>query len=304
MSKHLKKVHQFMVLKMADYLTPGTESTFQQSGKLTAEEFVRAGDFLVENYPSWQWSGGLPEKQKSYLPADKQMLITKNVPCMPKHETSVTENVIEGDDGDEWTECMADEDEAEAELGVADAAPVVSAVAQPAQDDFDLDDDDFDPDSVAGFDDPVSGSAVIDEEDPGQLAAAAGDSISGSAILQTRTYDMSITFDTYYSTPRVWLFGYGLDGQVLATDEWRDDFSQEHVDKTVTFESHPHMGYSCPSIHPCKHAEAMQRITGLILGKSGIQLDVKFYMLIFLKFIQSIIPNLEYDYTQRFEFTQ
>lgn len=28
------------------------------------------------------------------------------------------------------------------------------------------------------------------------------------SILQTRTYDLYITYDKYYQTPRLWLFGY------------------------------------------------------------------------------------------------
>lgn len=27
-------------------------------------------------------------------------------------------------------------------------------------------------------------------------------------IMQTRTYDLNITYDNYYRTPRLWLFGY------------------------------------------------------------------------------------------------
>ena len=29
-----------------------------------------------------------------------------------------------------------------------------------------------------------------------------------SGVLQTRTYDLNITYDKYYQTPRLWLFGY------------------------------------------------------------------------------------------------
>ena len=29
-----------------------------------------------------------------------------------------------------------------------------------------------------------------------------------SGIVQTRTYDLNITYDKYYQTPRLWLFGY------------------------------------------------------------------------------------------------
>ena len=34
-----------------------------------------------------------------------------------------------------------------------------------------------------------------------------------SGILQTRTYDLNITYDKYYQTPRLWLFGYDEVGQ-------------------------------------------------------------------------------------------
>lgn len=30
----------------------------------------------------------------------------------------------------------------------------------------------------------------------------------GDGILQTRTYDLYVTYDKYYQTPRLWLFGY------------------------------------------------------------------------------------------------
>ena len=39
----------------------------------------------------------------------------------------------------------------------------------------------------------------------GDIAAEA---TTSGGILQTRTYDMYITYDKYYQTPRLWLFGY------------------------------------------------------------------------------------------------
>lgn len=41
-------------------------------------------------------------------------------------------------------------------------------------------------------------------------ACSRQDSESGteSGILQTRTYDLNITYDKYYQTPRLWLYGY------------------------------------------------------------------------------------------------
>lgn len=39
-------------------------------------------------------------------------------------------------------------------------------------------------------------------------AEGATDANASGGILQTRTYDMYITYDKYYQTPRLWLFGY------------------------------------------------------------------------------------------------
>ena len=56
-------------------------STFRQTGEITPEDFVRAGDYLVYKFPSWQWSDAEPSKRVPYLPAGKQFLVTKGVPC-------------------------------------------------------------------------------------------------------------------------------------------------------------------------------------------------------------------------------
>lgn len=103
----------------------------------------------------------------------------------------------------------------------------------------------------------------------------------------------------------MWLFGYDAEGKPLTEKQSREDFSPEHLGSTVTFETHPHLGYSCASIHPCKcvrdsggvswplpfnphsprHADAMKNMIDLLVGsKAG--LDPKVYLLIFLKFIQ------------------
>jgi ubiquitin-like-conjugating enzyme ATG3 len=39
-----------------EYLTPVlTESSFEEKGLLTPEEFVKAGDLLVYKCPTWRW---------------------------------------------------------------------------------------------------------------------------------------------------------------------------------------------------------------------------------------------------------
>lgn len=66
-----------------DRLTPVTHtSTFRSTGQITPEEFVLAGDYLVYKFPSWSWSdASSPARRVNYLPANKQFLITRGVPC-------------------------------------------------------------------------------------------------------------------------------------------------------------------------------------------------------------------------------
>lgn len=70
-------------LSVAEFFTPVLkESKFKKTGVLTPEEFVMAGDHLVHHCPTWSWcSSDNPSSQKSYLPSDKQYLVTKSVPC-------------------------------------------------------------------------------------------------------------------------------------------------------------------------------------------------------------------------------
>ena len=59
--------------------------------------------------------------------------------------------------------------------------------------------------------------------------------------MSTRTYDLNITYDKYYQTPRLWLFGYDESRKPLSVDEMYEDFSADHANKTITIETHPHL---------------------------------------------------------------
>jgi ubiquitin-like-conjugating enzyme ATG3 len=102
---------------------------------------------------------------------------------------------------------------------------------------------------------------------------------------------------------------------------------EEHANKTVTFEAHPHTGgspvwraaaqvtdgvcagLSHASVHPCKHGAVMRRIVDLIqtpVEREGAaapaagappRVTVEQYLFIFLKFISTVIPTIEYDFT-------
>ena len=113
--------------------------------------------------------------------------------------------------------------------------------------------------------------------EPAKPKKAASDD---DTFVRTRTYDLNITYDNYYRTPRLWLFGYNKDKQPLNNAEMCEDISQvcvcvcvcvgggtpevpfcsfscnlqDHVNKTVTIEKHPHLpppDRAC--VHPCKY---------------------------------------------------
>lgn len=123
---------------------------------------------------------------------------------------------------------------------------------------------------------------------------------SGDSVLRTRTYDLHITYDKYYQTPRLWVVGYDEQRKPLTVEQMYEDVSQDHAKKTVTMESHPHLpGPNMASVHPCRHADIMKKIIQTV-EEGGGQLGVHLYLIIFLKFVQTVIPTIEYDFTQNF----
>jgi len=284
-------------LKVAEFLTPVLkESKFRETGVVTPEEFVAAGDNLVHHCPTWQWAGGDEKSKWPHLPDDKQFLITRNVPCYRrcKNMVDVEEIIIDEDDGDGgWVDTKYNVNDEEnnqiqqlSELTLDKPQHTVDAVESAADEEVvDLD--------------ACEDDNMIEEEDEARLDAAeacGGD--CSKALVQTRTYDLHITYDRYYQTPRLWLTGYNESRQNLSVDEMYEDFSADHAKKTVTMESHPHIpGPPMASVHPCRHAEVMKKIMDTV-SESGRELGVHMYLVLFLKFMQAIIPTIEYDYTQ------
>lgn len=71
-------------------------------------------------------------------------------------------------------------------------------------------------------------------------------------VIQTRTYDLYITYDKYYQTPRLWLSGFDEYLQPLSIEQMYEDISQDHAKKTVTMEWHPNIPGMMASVHPCR----------------------------------------------------
>ena len=127
-----------------------------------------------------------------------------------------------------------------------------------------------------------------------------GASTAIGEIVSTRTYDLNICYDKYYQTPRLFLFGYNEQRKALSVDEMYEDFSADHANKTITMETHPHLpGPPQASVHPCRHAQVMKKLIDQIV-EGGKELGVHMYLIVFLKFVQAIIPTIEYDFTKNF----
>ncbi|KAI0744096.1 autophagocytosis associated protein [Daedaleopsis nitida] len=360
-----------------EYLSPVLkESKFKEHGRITPEEFVAAGDFLAYKFPVWTWEKGDPSKARDYLPADKQYLLTRGVPCLRRASTLAYTDADEDAERllsfadpkegaaagkeEEWVETHAgraathdsaahvgtiddipDVDDADGEVaGAMGGLSIGGSKGEPAE----IPDMDEIPDMEEDLEEAedeatAAPKAVAATTGAGEVEVAKGN------LLQVRTYDVMITYDKYYQTPRIWLLGYDENGTTLTPPQIFQDVSADHAFKTVTIEGFPHSAtLQAASVHPCKHASVMKKVIermnqGVIeeqqaARKSGGGKDAKsggkkwlfrrasgngkddkaaaggedeiegmrvdFYLVVFLKFIASIVPTIEVDSTTAF----
>ena len=217
-------------------------------------------------------------------------------------EAATTDAMLEdGDDDAGWVAPPPDAatrgdaapllDEEEEGAPPEPVAPEAPAAAAAAEDDDDL----------PGLDD----LQIVGPDDWAETNDAATlPPSSSSALVATRTYDLKITYDKYYQVPRFWLSGYDEARLPLPPAAVLDDVSEEHARKTVTVDAWPHGSGRAASIHPCRHAAVMKKLADVAAsgggGDGSARVDaasVDRYLITFLKFIASVIPTIEYDFT-------
>ncbi|KAL7700168.1 Autophagocytosis protein [Lotmaria passim] len=251
-------------------------SDFQTTGRLTPKEFVEAGDELIQKNPVWQWVGG-PDNVQDYLPKDKKCLVYRGAPCVERAPVGPATNAAEAVDEDDFVVT-----EAPQALLPTTAVEEEKVLNWDDDDDSDSDDDD--------------------------VVTATKESSSN-----LRVYDVYIVYDKYYETPRMYLVGYASDHVTpLTTDQMKQDVYCSNYGKTVTIDPHPVLSIPCISIHPCRHAETMcslmrrmqqnyEHEKGEDAKKEPFVFPAHLALLLFLKFISTVLPTIQYDISSGFD---
>ncbi|CAL5872001.1 uncharacterized protein PFLUO_LOCUS6258 [Penicillium psychrofluorescens] len=348
-----------------DRLAPVSRtSTFRSTGQITPEEFVLAGDYLVYKFPTWSWADASSEaKRVSYLPAGKQFLVTRGVPCHRRlndnfagdagQDDEIVRDMLSG--GTEEQEGAAGGDE-DGWLRTGGGRDLAGDQAANIRDVRTLNEsgnlgEQEDEDEIPDMEDD-------DDDDEAIIREPAG----GSGTTQPlRTYTLYITYSNFYRTPRLYLSGYLSPSEPLPPHLMMEDIVGDYKDKTVTLEDFPWFDGSVKmaTVHPCRHASVMKTLldradAALKLrreklkqtqsreeadrvlraaGSSGLEglvddtnalslgeqqqpqtggdewevlqrdeeeqvaIRVDQYLVVFLKFIASVTPGIEHDFT-------
>ena len=194
---------------------------FETHGTLSPDQFVQCGNVLVNNCPSWMWDGGKKESRHNFLPPDKQFLYTTNILSNRIIEKEVyQEHIVKetNTDNENWV--------------LTDHFNILPSKKQKENDSNNI-----------GFQGQEVELDLDIEDDPDVLT-------DNDKDVNTRKYDLYITYDKYYQTPKFWIFGYNYDNVPLGFKELMDDISSEYINKTVTYEYHPHLPILLASLHP------------------------------------------------------
>ena len=229
-----------------------TNNNFQKTGLLTKHEFKKAGDYLVNKYPEWEWL------------QNEQVLIFKNIIF-----SSTTETFFENkqsssnkEDDNEWNIYENKTNKLQTKVS-----------CQSELTDLELE-----------LEEELSQDSNEMTVDPSRND------------LQKKIYDITITYDQYYRTPRIWFHCYNFHGQPISNELILQDFSIEHTGVSIKIETHPFYKLESVSIHPCRHSEVMKKLISIELENKK-KVFVEQYFVFFLKFVSCCFQHMNFDFT-------
>jgi len=245
------------------------KSVFLEDGRLTPQEFTDACDRLILASKMWAWqSASKSGFQEPVLDPKKQYLKATTVSrCRLSDDPSDIQTLK--DDG-EW-QVLGTDTPVDPEKFEKDEKKPTPSKAKEARDWNDSEDDD-----------------EISETKPTEKPGETED--------PKRIYEVHITYDRHYLTPRLWLTGVDSKNRPLTQDQIMEEVMKEYRDKTVTYDKQPHTGEFMINIHPCKHANVLKSFAEqAMVNGNEVRPDQSLFL--FLKFISSVMPTVEIDFT-------
>lgn len=288
MFERFKKGYRDVVSKIKK--TP-TKSQFTEKGVLTPQEFIEASDKLIYVNPMWEWGKASSKKlMNKDFPEEKQY-ITAEIKSWRRMKDIVDDDYIEIETFKDGWQGMKYKKEIQIEN--------LSEKIEEKKKETDIKTEN----KVVNLEDALeSDSDEEDENEEDEKEEKINEKKENIKINKNlRNYRVYITYDVYYNTPRFWLSGVDYKNEPLNKEQIFEEIMTEYKDKTVTVENHPQLNVPMVFIHPCKHADVIKTLVNQAI-QGGKEIRVEQYMFIFLKFISSVMPGLEMDYTTEVEF--
>ena len=267
-------------VKTTNDLTPAEipkSSVFLTDGRLTPLEFTEAGDRLILASKMWEWKSASDKgKKESTLDQNKQYLKGKTV---SRYRITADES--------QALEIQFNEGEWQNIGGPVTKKPenFEESFKQP---------------------EPTNNTKTIRFEDdsdddlPEEKLKSEAPKHEAPANDQLRVYEVHITYDRHYLTPRFWLSGVDSKNVPLTKEQIMEEVMNEYREKTVTYDIQPHTGEYMVNIHPCKHANVLKNFAEQAQSH-GNQVRPDQSLFLFLKFIGSVMPAVEVDFTVEME---
>lgn len=315
-----------------EYLTPiSHKSTFFSTGQITPEEFVQAGDYLTHMFPTWKWNGVEDIdniSMRDFLPAEKQFLVSRKVPCYVRADDFF--NVQDDFDynfDEEYLGSLKNDDSKSKQVDIATPSRKYASMNVAVDDIDDLIDGMEIKDSENANDDD-GGIIQDDDDDEIIMKSDPNKRFYDLYITYSTSYRVPKMFIVGFNAEGTPLSANEMFDDI--TTEYRAKTAT--IEKLPFYKS----SILSISIHPCKHANVMRILLEKVrlvkrrrreeLKRQQIEfsspsvranekntdndndwedlqddvtdtLQVDQYLVVFLKFITSITPSIEHDYT-------